>query len=457
MTPRVTTGSDPTKTLGERSGLWSFRASEDPPVRVREEKRAGSNVVLDYTDRHLGRKKRTLKHGVRKPNGKIDRELAARAITAAKDQAAALRLKIAPPDEPLRMSVGGAFALYHDPTAGALYAGAQALVSPNYLLAHKRARRFWEAELGVATPFNAVTPARVEQVAKRIRAQGVARAIGLVKHLGIVARWLRDAADMEGIKDPTRKFDERDYRSGAQPRRPRYTEDEAAALIDASRRVDPRFRLLLAFIDTAGTRAGQIRAATRRALDRPLANAPPREMAPHGWIVFGGVKGQRDHVVFLDLWQREEIMGALGGYHDEEDGRWRPGYLARFEAAHQAGELDDYLLFPGSTLHLADRKRRASRERAPDAAPSKSISASRLNHWVLQAERIAGIPHVPGRALHGMRRAWAKRSRVALGREAAARAGGWEEAETMDMYAGEDYESLAASREFNEQRRSRKR
>lgn len=430
-----------------RSGLFSVRSQAKPYVRVREEKKAGSNLILDFTDPRSGeRQKETLDFGVRDDRGHIDEERWARAQARADDRSAALRLsRERTLAEPAKITLGRAYEMFFDPEHGGLLS-----VSASYTASHRRARDFWKREFGAAHPWNQITPAKLEAAADRAKVEfGPAAAEQFVERLQIVWGWLTEKAEIEGLKNPARKWDRKAFRGGRQPRRPRYSEAELVALIAVSRRVDPRFRLLLCFADSSGSRGGQIRTAWRSALNAPLAVPPEPDEAPHGWIVFGGVKGQADHRVFLTSWQREELAGAMGGYFDDSAGAFKPGFLSVLEARFlETG--DDYPLFPGGYLRKGVAPIRAEGLRRT----LRPVGRTEPWNWLVEAERLADVARVRGRGLHGIRRAWAKYSRREIGKTAAARAGGWSKEETLeDIYAGERHEDLVASREAQERRR----
>lgn len=433
-----------------KAGLFSIRSEAKPWVRVREEKVPGSNLVLDFKHPRTGRRVKETLEGttVRNDAGKIDWQKVEQAQERANDRAAELRLdRERFLDEPQRITVGRAFALFHDPAKGGLLGRSQV-----YRSSHRRAREFWEAECGVDLPWNQITPGMVQAGADKVKGQGHStKAVMLVDRLHTVWSWLTDQQDIEGLKNPTRKFDKKAFLGGHRPKRPRFGEDELVKLIHVARQVDPRFRLFIGFADTSGSRGVQIRTAWRSAWNTPLG-IPWEEVGavmPHGWLVLRGVKGQADQIVPLTDWQLEELVAATGGYWDEAEQRFQPGHLSILEERYLE-KGDDYPLFPGGYL----RKGMASghvRNYTP-------IGRTEPWNWLVEAEALAKVDHVPGRGLHGIRRAWAKYSRREIGKTAAARAGGWSKEETMEqIYAGERLEDLAASREAQQRRRRQNR
>lgn len=432
------------------AGRFSIRSESKPYVRAREERAPGSNLVLDYQDPAGGRVKETIDLSVRGAGGRIDWDRVERALEKANDRSAELRLgRERALAEPLRLTVGGAFALYHDPAEGALRS-----VSATYRASHVRARAFWETVFGTDLPWNQMSLTKRDAELLALKQAGqLPKAEQFLDRLRIVWGWLTEKREIEGLKDPSRKFDRVKFRGGYQPRRPRYPEEEIIQLIEVSRRVDPRFRLLFSFANTSGSRGGQIRTAWRSGWNVPLASDPEPADAPHGWIAFRGVKGQQDQLVFLTTWQVEELVGAVGGYWDEAAARFRPGYLSKLEARYgETGE--DYPLFPGG--HLRGGLAELTTRRSTALRPLRPIGPTQPLRWLAEAEALAGVPHRERRGLHGVRRAWAKYSRREIGKTAATHAGGWSREETMEqIYAGERYEDLAASREAQERRRGR--
>jgi hypothetical protein len=108
-------------------------------------------------------------------------------------------------------------------------------------------------------------------------------------------------------------------------------------------RVDPRIRLAIELAAECGT--GQVLRCTRRMLVLP--DVPPNEYesAPPGslgQIEIPGAGKKHGEVVVLTPEQRRAVDDALSGY------------LANYEAAWRAGQLDDYYLFPGSKRRMLD-------------------------------------------------------------------------------------------------------
>lgn len=436
--------------LESKSGLLMVRCGDEPHVvTVREEKTRGSNVILDYRDPRTGRRrKKSLGFAVRKTEkGKVIAELLERAKAAAATKAAELQLNVERERaEPARLTNRDVFDMYHSPKGGPLFYidendQVQRKASYEYVGSHIRARRLWEEELGASNPWNQSNPADIDAVAEKLRKQGKpAWAVQAVERLQIVWGWVTEKKEVEGLKNPARLFDPKKFMGGRRPERPRFSEDELVELIRVSGEVDPRFRLFLCFADESGARGSQIRTAWRSALDRPLAVRPSPEDAPYGWLVLRGVKGQADQEVFLTADQRAEIERAFAGH------------LRTLEERYQeSGGREDYPLFPGGYLRAGVTPIRDEGSRRT----MRPIGRTVVWYWLRIAEDRVGIKHMPGRALHGIRRAWAKYTRREIGKTAAARAGGWSREETMEnIYAGERYEDMAASREAQERRRA---
>lgn len=413
------------------AGLLSVLVSKGPRIRVREEKQPGTNVVLDYVHPELGRQKETLAFGVRDARGKLSRDDLRRAIEEAKNKAAEIRLNLQPKGDPRELTNAGAWALYFDEKRGGLPEGVGSVIRL------KRHRELWLAELDAERPFGATTPAQVEAVAKRYRRAGkLAEGEGAVKSLGIVARWLDKYGGYEDVfKDPTRHFDKKKYFEGYEPKRPRFSDEQIDLLWETASRVEPRLALLIALEDDSGSRAGQLRRLMRADWNRRLDNPPTTEQAPNGYLWLRGVKGQKSAPLFLTDHQLAELSHAT-----------TEGYLSLLEGAYQRRELEDYPLFPGAYLRAG---------KIPLGVPLQPTERSTPSLWFRAVETEAGIKHVPGLGLHGIRRRWVDRTAPAIGADAAARAGGWSKRETMTgiYQEQEGYDDRARAREAQESRR----
>jgi hypothetical protein len=194
-----------------------------------------------------------------------------------------------------------------------------------------------------------------------------------------------DLAIPEGKSWPRelrRYFEERD---GALPeiQRPRYTLEESIRLHRAAAEdPNPRARLFVAL--GAELRPAQVLRAKRSALQ-----------LDHGVCGRFVVRGKGDklgEVVELTAGQRAAVDAAL----DPE-----AGYLRGLEAAYQAGR-GDYLLFPMGRLIYESEDELWPRIGLP--ASMTPTSRRTAQDWWHGIEQRAGVPHLPGRGIYGLRR-----------------------------------------------------
>lgn len=129
------------------------------------------------------------------------------------------------------------------------------------------------------------------------------------------------------------------------PNRPRHTKAEYqrifAAITDP--RVDPRIRLAIEI--AAECRTGQVLCCTRGVLMLTDVEPAAYEGLPagaSGRIIIPGAGRKHGEIVGFTPEQRRAVDHAL------------EGYLANYEAAHRAGDLADYYLFPGSRMRMLD-------------------------------------------------------------------------------------------------------
>lgn len=415
--------------MPRKASKWTYSYGERPDTVNALEKEPGGPVYLRWHRTEwepLGFRVRV--------NGK----LAADAVQEAKDAAerknlelrlARLRGKV----EPQKLTVGRAWDLFLDEAEGAL---------PSSSTARRMYRRIsarWRARLGAETPWQQVTRNRVEAVLRDL-ADTPTEAWHTGRLLRRLWKWLDESAGYEGINNPTKGIQFGKLLSGRRPHRPRYTAAEVAKLIETRHdpRNDPRWALFLALMDDSGRRGVELRSVRRSDLDRPLNSQLPVEQAPYGWLWFAGVKGQQGQPHPLTSFERREIDLALATWARElEDERLRnPDF--------------DWLLIPGGVFPQAG----VYRTTAWGLSHPISYTTTRQD-WLLQAETVAGIQHVQGRALHGVRRAWADYTRNAIGLDAATTAGGWSTRQTLEGTYLEDekYGDLSAAREAHERKR----
>lgn len=293
------------------------------------------------------------------------------------------------------LTVGRAFALYHDPMRGPV-----ATFSRGWQGHHERARRRWEAHLGERRPWAKVSPAEVRAYAmRRLQEVGRCQLEKELKTLSAVANWLADAEGIE-VANPVRRSMLRSVRQGYEPEQPRYTRDEVDRIRAAAWRVDPRVGLFVVLMDELGTRGGELLSLRRSDVGRSVWPQPNLEEAPHGWIALDSrhAKSRRSRLLILTSAAREAIDRSLRGY------------LRLLEARGRA-KGTDYPIFPAGPL-LKDGKAvvgghaQLVHDRAEGVAieTERPLNRRRMLLLLHHAERAAWVPAVRGRAFHGFRR-----------------------------------------------------
>jgi integrase len=377
-------------------------------VTLREEREPGSNVLLDYTVAGGARRKPTLGFPVRRQIGRRwewDDDALERARDAADDRSASLRL--ARMREEVLTSATLTFAaavdLFTDPVNGALPKDER--TARGYVRNLTR----WMVAFGADTPWNRITPAMVQaRVRERVRAGQVPQALNEARVLRILTRWLRGPARIRGLDDPMEGFPWKKLGESHTPKRPRYTRDDLAAIVKVRREVDPRFALYLALMDDSGARSKAVRIVMRSAVDFPLDRPPSPDDAPHGWILFPALKGQKAPLHLLTAFERRELDIAFAGYLKDLEARWQ-------------AERVDYPLFPGA--RLADKKLQVIGIEQGGAL--RRADATVVSDWLRDAEKLADVPHVRGRGYHGIRRTVSDLLYEELGMDGLTTALGW--------------------------------
>lgn len=357
------------------------------------------------------------------------------------------------------LAVGGAWAVLADPKTG-LYPprpdGSHTPHAREVARALRDAARIWGAD----TPFAAIDRARIRMLGRtrvdELRAAEAAAAARqgrapdaqagfrgaevTVLRVLTAAAWLRDEGHLPADAClPPRKWrdDVRAYWSQAaapatglrrepEPKRPRYTHDEALALLAAAPKVDPRYALLVAL--GAELRLGQVVRCRRSDLS-----------LEHATLAVRGVRGKRGTVVQLTAGQVRAVREALDAAGDP------PGYLWRLESA-----LPDYPLFPAGQLP-GGRSGRGVADPARHGAAAP-IEGTAWRKWHAAAEAIAAIAHARGRGPYGLRRRFVDEAkRLRISREGLKAHGGWSDTQVPDrIYA--DQEAEYAAREAAEVR-----
>lgn len=219
----------------------------------------------------------------------------------------------------------------------------------------------------------------------------------------------------------------------AEPEKPRYTDAESAKLWRALPKADPRVALAMEL--GAELRLGQV-VRVRRSDVLSTRTHRIGALQVHGR---GKKRGER---IVLTMAQRHALTRALTS-----------GFLFEPEAAHRAGELDDYFLFAGAKLlTVEDRKgRKVRRVRATGAG--SALTRRALGRQWAKLEELAGVDHQPGRLWYGMRRLQADKADALEGVESRVknRMGGWKKTSTR-----EEYLEQANTRDAEEAAKARK-
>ncbi len=416
--------------------LWRYSYGQRPDTVQAIEKRVGSPIYLRWTDAHGEETGRTLGFRIRLPDGRIDPDAEAEAMRAARERSVELhygRLKNV--TEPARLTVGIAFELFTDPVRGAMPKSQSA--KGMYLRLLRRFRSY----VGPDRPWAKVVPADVRALIRQMRdVEGnPTEAWSLVKVLRRMWRWLEEDAGFEGIRNPTKgiKLKADTVGSAYRARKPRFTPDEARRMIETRHdpRLDPRWALFVALMDDSGRRGVQIRRLMRSDLNRDLPADVPQEAAPYGWLWFQGTKGQAGVPHFLTEFEHRELQLAFATWLAPLEDEWT-----------EQGK--DYPLIPGETYPVGGAF-------TPDRVGSRiPISYETTKLWLRQAQEVAGVPHVTGRGLHGIRRTWVDITRAGLGIEGAQFEGGWSSRETVEGYAEDlKIDVRDAARRLHEQKR----
>ena len=258
---------------------------------------------------------------------------------------------------------------------------------------------------------------------------GIRAAEGVIDALYSVAAWLREEQRIpaDAARPPAQwrkamkeEWAQRTGKRRSRPYRPRHTKDEYRRIFAATNdpRVDPR--ICLAIELAAECRTGQVLQCTRRALALPddIPNdydaAPPGSL---GQIEIPGAGKKHGEVVVLTPEQRRAVDDALGGY------------LANYEVAWRAGQIDDYYLFPGSKMRMLDDTGRRWTRRVRAGVKPFSRDGARVAFKELEA--IAKVEHVQGRGWYGLRRIAADLAESATTDDRVKdRLGGWQDSET---------------------------
>lgn len=273
---------------------------------------------------------------------------------------------------------------------------------------------------------------------------GIRVAEQIVDAVFSVSSWLREelriASDAARPPDGWRKKlrEEWAQRTGdpiRRPRRPRHTVDEFRRIFAAlgDPRVDPRIRLAIEL--AAECRTGQVLRCTRRMLVLTDATPEEYESVPAGslgQIVIPGAGKKHGETVVLTPEQRRAVDDALGGY------------LANYEEAWHAEEIEDYFLFPGKAMRMLDESGRRWTRRV--RAGVKALTRDGARVLFKRLEGIAKVDHIPGRGWYGLRRQAADMAETATHDDRVKdRLGGWQDSETRkSIYQDRETDELRA-------------
>ena len=273
---------------------------------------------------------------------------------------------------------------------------------------------------------------------------GVRAAEMMIDSILSIAAWLREESRIppDAARSPEgwrrRLKEEWALRTGEQhkrPYRPRHTEEEFRRIFGAldDPRVDPRIRLAIEL--AAECRTGQVLRCTRRMLTLTDVDPSDYETLPAGslgQVVIPGAGKKHGEIIVLTPEQRRAVDDAL------------LGFLAKFESARLAKEIDDYWLFPGSRMRMLDESGRRWVRRV--RAGVKPLSRDGARQAFRELEVIAKVDHVPGRGWYGLRRQAADMAETATTDDRVKdRLGGWQDSETRkSIYQDRETDALRA-------------
>lgn len=276
------------------------------------------------------------------------------------------------------------------------------------------------------------------------REYGVRVAEQIVDAIFSVASWLREdshiAPDAARPPDGWRKrlreeWAQRTDEQPHRPHRPRHTVDEFrrifAGLNDP--RVDPRIRLAIEL--AAECRTGQVLRCTRRMMTLTEVDPANYESSPAGalgQVIIPGAGKKHGETVVLTPEQRHAVDDALAGY------------LANYETAWKAGEIEDYYLFPGSRMRMLDETGARWTRRVRAGVKPMSRDGARVAFKELEA--IAKVDHIQRRGWYGLRRQAADMAETATNDDRVKdRLGGWQDSETRkSIYQDRETDDLRA-------------
>jgi hypothetical protein len=361
---------DEKKCWSESFGLYGST------IRIAE-REPGGVLYLLWIDNQGKRQKRSLGHRDRRMGKKQAIELASRM-----GDVEALQ-KMQPEPEPLTLAEGIARAF--DPVRG-MYPTETKHSRESKKLAERGAEI-----LGRKVRWAELTPGKIQYLVRvlarnSVDGRGARTAEYMCDMLYGVASWLRqeelipDTAAVPKRNWKVRLKQEWQTLTGArvEPKRPRHTVDEVAAIFGALPSADPRLRLLVEL--AAELRAGQAVRAKRS----DLVLDPVGGFRLGRFVVHGSGK---KHGEIVDL--HPELRALV-------DEVLSTGYLSAAEAAYRRGEIEDYFLFPAG--RLKEGKTMVVR------AIAQPLGSTAIRDMFRLLEADAGVEHQEGRSFYGLRR-----------------------------------------------------
>jgi integrase len=404
--------------------VWSWSVGEGPAkVTAIELPERGHVVYLRWRE-HGNWKKQSLKESCRTAQGRLIQTVCDRAKAAARakahERAELVDGRVAAGPALAVLTVGATAALVFHPATGrwsrASAHGKEVWRAVTMASQHWGADRAWHTL--ARADWRSLWRWRLEQ----LRAAGHAGYRGaelVVQRLATVAEWLVEEGHVLRIQGPERDWRQRlaeDFALAAgdqpEPSRPRHTVDEMRRILEAAQAGDPRFALLLTL--GAELRLGQVVRCRRGDLH-----------LEEGTLTVRGRGKKRGVTVQLTDGQLAAARAAL------------EGYLKPLEAACM-----DYPLFPAGQMP-------GGRSGHPKAVPERHGQAKPVGRrWILAefrtAERLAGVPHVEGRAAYGLRRAAVDGVKaLGISREGLQAHGGWQDTQIPDRIYAEQEQRYA--------------
>lgn len=416
------------KPKGPAPGEWQYTVGEVPHrLTAYERPQKGMRIYTRLWNGRRYTERRALCDPIRDERGEIDpeREIAAQRATLERHQALTAGLDGEAAAGPLTLRTG--FRRLLDPAEGK-YAG-----RTDYVGDVKRNADVVLRILGADLRWSQLKHAHyrklwrtLAQEHQKTGAHGPRQAEVICGVLQSAARWLGLEGHIEpGTALPAPGWNQTMRREWAEitdtpqraPAKPRYTPAESerlwAALTDE--RVDPR--LWLAMEIGAELRLGQVPRSHRSDVE-PLNGYPLGMVRVHG-------KGKKHgELVVLTPEQRAALYYAMSH-----------GYLRGYEAAYQAGEVEDYPLIPGGRLRQWIKGRKREEPVAQRKDLDTPLGKTALAKWWKRLEEVAGVKHQPGRRWYGMRRLQTDRAEdVEQDSRVLNRMGGWTSSETRRKY-----------------------